>query len=322
MKLVATAANPIPEGAIVSRIVARDGAPLRVARWPARTFPVRGTVVIFQGRAEFIEKYFETVEDLLARGFCVVAFDWRGQGRSERVLPDARKGHVGRFGLYDRDVEAVAAQVLKRDCPRPHAVLAHSMGAAIALELARRGKLPAQRLVALTPMIAIARATRPTLAYLATTAAWLAGFGSAWVPGGGETPAVTKPFAGNPLTSDRLRYARNADAAAALGDGAIGAPTIGWARAAFAHMRRLRESRAALDIRIPTLVIAAGEDRVVSTPAAERFASRLKTGNALVVPGARHELLSEADAIREPVMAAIDAFLPEATEVTKPPIRA
>lgn len=322
MKLVPTPANPIPEGAIVSRVVTRDGAPLRVARWPARTTPARGTVAIFQGRAEFVEKHFETIEDLLARGFCVVAFDWRGQGGSERALPDARKGHVGRFGLYARDVEAIAAQVLTRECPRPHAVLAHSMGAAIAIDLARRGRLPAQRLVALAPMIAIARVRRPTLAYLAATLAWLAGFGASWVPGGGETSETTKPFAENPLTSDRLRYARNADAAAAIGDGAIGAPTIGWARAAFAHMRRLREPRAALDIRIPTLVIAAGGDRVVSTPAVERFASRLKTGNALVVPGARHELLSEADAIRGPVMAAIDAFLPQATEVTKPPIRA
>ncbi|GGK26519.1 alpha/beta fold hydrolase [Salinarimonas ramus] len=312
MKLVPTPGNPIPEGAIVGRIVARDGAPLRVARWPARCPSPRGTVVIFQGRAEFIEKYFETIRDLLARDFAVVAFDWRGQGGSERVLSDPRKGHVGRFGRYARDVEAIAAQVLARDCPGPHAVLGHSMGAAIALDLARRGRLPAERIVALAPMIGLAQVTRPRLAHAATTLAWLAGFGGAWIPGGGETSMATKPFATNLLTSDRLRYARNADAAAALKDGAIGDPTIGWARGAFALMRRLQEPRAALEIRIPTLVIAAGADRVVSTPAVERFAARLKTGNALVVPGARHELLTEVDAIRAPVLAAIDAFLPGA----------
>ncbi|MGJ3261697.1 MAG: alpha/beta fold hydrolase [Salinarimonas sp.] len=310
MKLVPTAANPVPEGAVVGRIVARDGAPLRVARWPARTAPPRGTVMILQGRAEFIEKYFETIEDLLARGFCVVAFDWRGQGGSERVLADPRKGHVGRFGLYARDVEAVAAQVLSRDCPRPHAVLAHSMGAAIALDLARRGRLPAERIVALAPMIALAPIRHPRRAEAGATLFWLMGLGGAFVPGGGETSVATKPFAGNLLTSDRLRYARNADAAAALKDGAIGDPTIGWARGAFALMRRLQEPRAALEIRIPTLVVAAGADRLVSTPAVERFASRLKTGNALVVPGARHELLNETNAIRAPVLAAIDAFLP------------
>ncbi|MGP9820174.1 alpha/beta fold hydrolase [Salinarimonas sp. NSM] len=314
MKLVPTAANPEPPGAVVGRIVARDGAPLRVARWPARAAHPRGTVVIFQGRAEFIEKYFETIEELLARGFCVVAFDWRGQGGSERMLADPRKGHVGRFGLYARDVEAIAAQVLARDCPRPHAVLAHSMGAAIALDLARRGRLPAERIVALAPMIALAQVRRPRLAHAGATLFWLMGLGGSFVPGGGETSVATKPFAGNLLTSDRLRYARNADAAAALKDGAIGDPTIAWARGAFALMRRLQEPRAALEIRIPTLVLAAGADRLVSTPAVERFAARLKTGNAIVVPGARHELLNEVDAIRAPVMAAIDAFLPGGEE--------
>ena len=52
---------------------------------------------LFQGRAEFIEKYFETVRELRARGFAVATIDWRGQGGSERALADPRKGHVGDF---------------------------------------------------------------------------------------------------------------------------------------------------------------------------------------------------------------------------------
>ena len=43
-------------------------------------------MVLLQGRAEFIEKYGETVGDLRARGFAVYALDWRGQGHSGRVL--------------------------------------------------------------------------------------------------------------------------------------------------------------------------------------------------------------------------------------------
>ena len=56
-----------------------DGVALRFARWappPGR----KGTVCLFPGRAEFIEKYFETVRDLRARGFAVATIDWRGQG--------------------------------------------------------------------------------------------------------------------------------------------------------------------------------------------------------------------------------------------------
>ncbi len=80
MRLVATPDNPIPPGAILSAARAIDGAPLRAARWVPPTAR-RGTVTILPGRAEFIEKYFEVVGELLARGFAVATIDWRGQGR-------------------------------------------------------------------------------------------------------------------------------------------------------------------------------------------------------------------------------------------------
>ncbi|WP_204328396.1 alpha/beta hydrolase, partial [Stenotrophomonas maltophilia] len=68
--------------------------------WPTGRVGAKGTVCLLQGRAEFIEKYYETIGDLRRRGFAVVAFDWRGQGESARDVADPHKGHVGRFGHY------------------------------------------------------------------------------------------------------------------------------------------------------------------------------------------------------------------------------
>ena len=96
MTLVSIPANPVPEGAVSGTLKTRDGVSLRFARWhppPGR----KGTVCLFQGRAEFIEKYFETVRDLRARGFAVATLDWRGQGMSERALRNPRKGYVRSF---------------------------------------------------------------------------------------------------------------------------------------------------------------------------------------------------------------------------------
>jgi alpha-beta hydrolase superfamily lysophospholipase len=59
---------------------------LRYARWAARGAP-QGTVCVFTGRSEAIEKYFETIADLLARGFAVAAMDWRGQGTPSACSP-------------------------------------------------------------------------------------------------------------------------------------------------------------------------------------------------------------------------------------------
>jgi lysophospholipase len=184
------------------------------------------------------------------------------------------------------------------------------MGAAIALDLARIGALQFTRLVMTAPMLGLCVVKNPRRSAIATRALSLIGFGRSYIPGGGATSISTKPFAGNLLTSDRRRYERNAEIAAALRDSAIGDPTIGWISAAFRHMVRLQDPRAALDIRIPTLIVAAGADPLGDTRATERFGERLKGGGVIVIPGARHEILMENDAIRGQFWAAFDAFIP------------
>src|SRR5262249_5912263 len=104
MKLVSIPANPIPEGAVTGVLKTPDGISIRFARWPPPS-DRKGTVCIFQGRTEFIEKYFEIVRDLNARGFAVATFDWRGQGLSGRMLREARKGHISNFADYETDLE-------------------------------------------------------------------------------------------------------------------------------------------------------------------------------------------------------------------------
>jgi lysophospholipase len=298
--------NPLPSKPVVVEVTTSDGIPLRVARWRPTTRRVRGTVCILQGRAEF----FETITELRRRGFAVVAFDWRGQGRSGRQVPNPRKGYVKDFSHFGRDLEAIRREILEPLMPKPHFGLAHSMGGAIALLGAREGWLPFERLVAACPMIDLCVIN---VTHLRRTTArlmrWL-GFGKSFVPGGGETPIATKPFEGNRLTSDAKRYARNAALATAMGEGAIGDPTIGWTDAAFRLMNRFRDPRFPLDIRVPTLIVAGGADPVCATPAIERFAARLKAGHAIVIPGARHEILMERDVIRAEFWAAFDAFIP------------
>lgn len=314
MQFVLTPDNPPPPGAIFVPVTTADGLPLRAAYWPARTEAAKGTVCVVQGRAEFIEKYFETVEDLLARGFAVVAFDWRGQGLSARQVKNARKGHVRSFDDFRKDLEAIHDQVLVPHLPQPFFGLAHSMGGAICLNGAYEGWLSFQRLVAMAPMIdlAIIRRSAPT-AFLVRVLRLL-GFGRSFVPGGGETSISTEPFKGNRLTTDPVRYARNAEAAHAIGPGAVGAPTVAWLDAAFRLMKRFADPGYPLKIRLPVLIVAAGADPVCATPAIERFAARLKAGHAIVLPGARHEILMERDSIREDFWAAFDAFVPGSAE--------
>lgn len=309
MELIATPENPTPANGVVSMIHAIDGVALRVARWHPSRPPV-GTLVIASGRSEFIEKYFETVGEALQRGFVVVAFDWRGQGLSDRELANRTKGHIDDFSLYERDLDALATQVLEAFCPRPWFALGHSMGAAILLEQAHGGRSPFARMVLTAPMIDIRGLRFPGLARGLAGFLDTVGLGGAFVPGGGGRAIVSKPFEGNPLTSDPQRFARVLAILEAEPQLAVGDPTIGWVHAAFRLMAKFADAEFPRRVGVPTLILSANDDRVVDPYATERFASRLKAGRMIPLAHARHEILLERDSVRAQFWAAFDAFLP------------
>ena len=141
MELVALAKNPVPSGATTGTFKGHDRLNLRFARWEPTRGPRRGTVCLFQGRGEFIEKYFEVVADLRRRGFAVATMDWRGQGGSSRLLSNPRKGHVRSFADFDQDLADFMKEVVLPDCPPPYIAMAHSMGGHILLRNATHAEL-------------------------------------------------------------------------------------------------------------------------------------------------------------------------------------
>jgi lysophospholipase len=309
MKLVSIPANPVPDKAVAGSIKTPDGVTLRFARWappPGR----KGTVCVLQGRAEFIEKYYETVRDLRGRGFAVATFDWRGQGLSDRRLSDRHKGYVRDFSQYAADLDAFMEQVVLPDCPPPIYALAHSMGGAIAIRACHGGSRWFDRVVLTAPMIALPAGKLTGMAGPLARMMRLMGRGGAYVPTGGAEAFGAEDFIGNVLTSDPVRFARNAAVLEEEPSLRLGAPTIAWTDAALKQMKQFREPGYAGHIRQPILMVAAGRDEVVSTPAIEEFGTQLLTGRHLILAGARHEILQEQDHYRTQFWAAFDAFVP------------
>lgn len=316
-QLFETPENPVPAGAELHNLTTKDGVQLRAAMWPSRTIgPARnassaGTILLCQGRSEFIEKYFELVEEFLARGFCVVAFDWRGQGGSQRALPNPRKGHVDDFSLYWQDIDAITRDILTPHCPKPWSALGHSMGGAILLDMAGSVKnFPLERLVLTAPMIDLYGLKNPGFSRFLASALNVLGLAGRYAPGGGDTMGNTLPFAGNVLTSDPARYARSAEVLNQHPQIGLGHPTVGWIHAAFRTMDKLMQPEFPRRTYTPTLILGAGADRVVSLHAIEAFAHRLKAGRLIILPHAEHEILVERDVFRAQFWAAVDAFLP------------
>ena len=72
----------------------------------------------------------------------------------------------------------------------------------------------------------------------------------------------------------------------------------------------MRERSYPAQIRQPMLIMAAGNDEVVSNAAIEDFGGLLRAGRQLVVAGAKHEIMMEQDRYRSQFWAAFDAYVP------------
>jgi lysophospholipase len=309
MELFATPDNPVPGGAKRGYATTPDRVKLRFAGWRPTVRRLAGTILLIQGRSEFVEKYAETVAAFRRRGFHVVAFDLRGQGGSDRLLPDPGKGHVDDFTDYVTDIDTMVATVLA-DLPQPHFAVAHSMGAAALLLSMDRGVRQFERVALLSPLCGLAALRLPGLAAAVAAALDFVALGDRYVPGGGGTPLSTRPFPDNKLTSDPVRYGRIASILAAAPQLSIGDPTVRWTQAMFQTFGRFADRDFGRRIATPSLMIIAGADPLCSAPAAEALALRIRGCEPVVIPGAKHELLLERDSIRDQVFAALDAFLP------------
>jgi lysophospholipase len=309
MDLVSTPKNPIPLGGSSGYLDVRKGVQVRYASWQSALRERRGTVCIFPGRNEFIEKYFEVVGELRRRGFAVAVLDWRGQGGSSRLTRSLTKGHVRSFDDYEEDLSHFMSGVVLPDCPAPYFALAHSMAATVLFRAATKRGSWFSRMVMTAPMIELLGLPMPQeLCRRAAAALTLSGFGKR-TASNDQKYWTSEVFEGNPLTSDRERFLRNVGVLHAAPGLAVGPPTIGWLNAAFMAMADLADEKFAPRIRVPSLMVAAGDDQIVLSKAIEDFASRLRAGSQLVLRGARHEILQERDSIREEFWAAFDAFV-------------
>ncbi|WP_338040691.1 alpha/beta hydrolase [Nitratireductor luteus] len=285
---------------------AADGLDIRYGLFPNAA--LNGTIVLLPGRNESIEKYFETIGDLAKRGFACAMLDWRGQGGSGRLLKDPRKGHIERFDDYVADLDQFFTEIVLPDCRPPFHLMAHSMGALIALLAAQELVNRVRRMILLAPPLDFSAPLSMPAMRRVTGLFYVMGLGSLYAPGGRRRGGPL-PFDGNRLSSDRQRFARNQAIVARHPDLAMGGPTAAWVHAACVASDRVRDPDFMAAIRVPILFLAAGTDSVVSTSAIERYARGLRSASALTVDGARHELLQEDDFYREQVLAAATTYI-------------
>lgn len=285
-----------PDGGRAIWANASDGVRIRVGVWPRED--AKGTILVFPGRTEFIEKYGRTARDLHDAGYAVAAIDWRGQGLAQRVSPDPLLGHVEKFADYQLDVAAFVEAV--KDLPKPWYLVAHSMGGCIGYRAVIEG-LPVSRAVFSAPMwsINIALHLRP-LAKALPTIARSVRQGLRYAPGTSATTYLRKDdFDTNELTSDRDQFAYLTNMLEEVPGLALGGPSLIWVDEA------LREGQALAELPKPQLPIRTylgTKESIVSAQAISAMYRNWPDSELIMVQGAMHELMMEAPAMRDQFM--------------------
>jgi lysophospholipase len=306
---------PAPADGVAEWFDTEDGVRLRTALFRPQG-PARGSVILSQGRAEFIEKYFEVIDELLERGFVVFAHDWRGQGLSGRAPPARMWGHARGWRPFISDYTALLAAFEDR-LPKPWIAVGHSMGGGLTTLALAEGEARVSAAVLSAPMMCVATGHRSLasvkrLSYLMN----LAGRARELVLPPPDPHEET--FENNILTHDRVRWARTTLQGATDPDLKEGGVTWGWLAFALILHSRIKASLRLAKLPIPFVVVAAEEEKLVVNAASRAVADKAPYGRYVEIAGAYHEILMETDERRAVFWDAFDTVA-EAVAPASPP---
>jgi len=287
-----------------------DGLKIRFDTYTCGAKTCRAVVVLLGGRSEFIEKYRETVDQLLLRGFDVVTFDWRGQGLSDRMLPNRHKGYVETYDDYLKDLTRFMDIYVPQKENRPVLILAHSMGGHIALRYLHDQPGRVVKAVLTSPLIDIAGSIMLNQALkIISKIAVRSGCKKYYATWANDFDPSKKHFAGNRLTRDPHRFQQMMQMIAQNPDVAIGGVTFGWLDATFNSIRHVMVDGYFESITTPVLMILAGGDEIVSVTAQKKACQRMPNCDLTVIPNALHELLIENDTVLSKFWERFDEFV-------------
>ena len=288
--------------------VTRGGAALFTSRFVPEGAS-RGTVMIVHGFTENIEKYAEIIHSLMINGWCVLAYDQRGHGRSWRKsgIRDLSLTHVDRFEDYVEDMKAVVAQVLA-PMPGPKMLLCHSMGGAVSAMYLETERSPFERAVFLSPMIAPNLGGAPASLVKAMCR----------VPitlGLGQRRAfISRPYSGpedfdTSCATGRERFDWYETLRGTAAEFTNNGPSYRWALEAINVTKKLLAPGMPEKISIPVRVFGAENDSSVIPSAQEIFVSRLKNASLEKIPGSKHEIYRSPDSVLFPWWRRVLSFL-------------
>ena len=299
----------------------------------------RASMILVPGRTEPFAKYCELIYDMRNSGISVYAMDIRGQGWSDRMLPDPQKGYVDSFENYVADLKTFHDGIFASTAHGKRILFGHSTGGGAATLYLEQYHSDFDAAILHSPMNEINTGSYPEwfADALASTLDFF-GDGSGYAPGDhGYDPNAT--FATNGCEHSPERWQATRALIAEYPELAIGGPTINWVKESFEATSKMRANGA--KITTPYLLLQAQQDEIVIPAAqtqicnaASSFCTKHTFGDPSLTAAqcdaalkasdwttanrcAGHELLGERDAVRAGVESAMSTFVDKVTGVTR-----
>jgi len=296
-----------PDGINSIYIPMKDGKKIRTMYWRNVDTKklTKGTVLLQQGHNEFIEKYFETIQDLIDKGFNVISFDWRGQGLSDRMIDNKHKQFIEDFSIHNDDLKFILDELVINNFPRPLIGIGHSMGGCILLSYLKENDEVFEKVILSAPMLGF-RNERVLMPFISLVNIIFSKY--SYLIGSSPNMGKETPFEGNDLTTDKHRYLRTQRLVRKNRDIRLWGVTNGWAKAVKRHLILMKKNNWAENIKTSILFINSLNDRVVSPENIISMSKRIKGSKIINFTSCEHEILMEKDIHRKQFWKHFDEF--------------
>ncbi len=295
-----------PAGINSNYVKMDDGIKIRVCYWLNKEKNNSGTIILQQGHNEFIEKYFETIDEFLKKGFAVISFDWRGQGMSERMIKEIEKSYIKNFERHDKDFDEILKLIETKKFPMPYIGIGHSMGGCLMLSAFHRHPKKLRMGILSAPMLGFKNE-----GFLKAASAFmnLAKKDTDYLVGSKPNMGVETPFKENDLTRDPKRYERTLKLVRKHPSIRLWGITNSFAKAVNQRFKIIRKKGWVEEIETKVLVINSLEDRVVDPVKTLKTIKRLKNYEIIDFKDCEHEIFMERDSHRNRMWNKIEKFL-------------
>jgi lysophospholipase len=285
-----------------------DGAQIRYGH--ARIEDPKAVIAILPGIIECAENYFETVRELLDYQCSVWVMDWRGQGGSQRYLPEREKAYSLGIEHDVSDINAFINLVVEKSEGVPLILIGHSFAGAPALIYLQSDPGLVSSAVLVAPAFSVSGPVPAWITQVVAEFHCAIGLGKTYAPGQGNWQKTRiKELDLNVFSHDPVRL------------GVSGAwldenPHLRTGGATWTFVKEFQNACIKAvnplllkSIKIPVLIICPGDDQIAEPKLQKRVTDELANGRFIFLPKARHALFMESDEFRDPLLTGIKEFI-------------